>query len=145
MRTRTKTLKTETKTTVITDRAYFRLAATAVAVASLLAFVFPVQARAEQKKVRPQDNFAIIFCTVWDSHDRPVYGVPVRVRRADENKWRWQAVSDHRGEFGVHVPVGQHDYVLQADIKTPKGKPKPEIRVHISGDERVDTGLHLPE
>jgi hypothetical protein len=123
----------------------FRPAATAFVAAMLFACALPTQARAEQKKVRPQDNFAIIFCTVWDSHNRPVYGVPVRVRRADEKKWRWQAKSDHRGEFGVHVPVGDHEYILQADIKTPKGKPKPETRVHISGDERIDTSLHLAE
>ena len=144
MRAKTKTLKMGTKTTVITDRAYLRFGARAVAVATLLAFALAAQARAEQEKVRPQDNFAIIFCTVWDSHDRPVYGVPVRVRRADEKKWRWQAVSDHRGELGVHVPVGEHDYILQADINT-KGKSKPEVRVHVSGDERVDTSLHLAE
>lgn len=139
------TTQTKTKTTVTTKRACFRVAATLLAAAALLTCVLPTQARAEQKKVRPQDNFAIIFCTVWDSHDRPVYGVPVRVRRADETKWRWQAMSDHRGEFGVHVPVGEHEYILQANIKTPKGKPKPEVHVHISGDERIDTSLHLPE
>jgi len=111
----------------------------------LFACALPTRVCAEQKKVRPQDSFAIIFCTVWDSHDRPAYGVPVRIRRADEKKWRWQATSDHHGEFGVHVPVGDHEYILQADIKTPKGKPKPETRVHISGDERIDTSLHLPE
>lgn len=116
-----------------------------LAAAVLFACTLPKLARAEEKKVRPQDNFAIIFCTVWDSHDRPVYGVPVRVRRADEMKWRWQAVSDHHGEFGVHVPIGDHEYILQADVKTPKGKPKPETRVHISGDERIDTSIHLPE
>ena len=130
---------------MINNRAYFRQVKAAFAAAVLFACALPTQARAEQKKVRPQDNFAIIFCTVWDSHDRPAHGVQVRIRRADEKKWRWQTTSDHHGEFGVHVPVGDHQYVLQADIKTPKGKPKPEIRVHISGDERVDTSLHLPE
>ena len=54
-------------------------------------------------------------------------------------------MSNHSGEFAQRVPVGEQDYVMQADIKTPKGQPKPEVTVHIEGNERKDIGLHLSE
>ena len=31
-------------------------------------------------------------------------GARVRVRRADEKKFRWEALSDHQGEVGIRVP-----------------------------------------
>jgi len=72
-------------------------------------------------------------------------GVPVRIRRASEKKFRWEQVSNHIGEFAQRVPVGTQDYIIQADIKTPKGVPKPETKVHIDDNERQDVGIHLTE
>ena len=46
-----------------------------------------------------------------------------------------------RSEF---LPAGM-DYIIQADIKTPKGQPKPEITVQIEDNERKDVGLHLKQ
>ncbi len=96
-----------------------------------------------QKKPSPHADYALIFGTVWGPDDRPVAGVPIRIRRADEKKARWQLVSDRRGEFAQRVPTGKAEYVVWADIKVPKGQPKPEARVHIENDERTDIGLHL--
>jgi len=95
---------------------------------------------------KPKLNYALIFGTVWDTNNRPVYGVPVKIRRADDKptKVRWELMSDHSGEFAQRVPTGQADYIVWADIKTRKGQPKPESRVHIENDERVDISLHLP-
>jgi hypothetical protein len=72
-----------------------------------------------------------------------VAGVPISIRRASDKKPKWELVSDHRGEFAQRVPVGPQDYIIQADIKTPKGQPKPEITVHIDADERKDVGIRL--
>lgn len=88
-------------------------------------------------------DYALIFGTVWGPDSRPVAGVPVKIRRASEKKFRWEQVSNRTGEFAQRVPVGSQDYVIQADIKTPKGTPKPEITVHIDNNERQDVGLHL--
>jgi hypothetical protein len=33
-------------------------------------------------------------------------GARVRVRRADEQKFRWEALSDRRGELGIRVKQG---------------------------------------
>jgi hypothetical protein len=92
---------------------------------------------------------AVIFGTVWGPDDRPVPGVEVRIRRANEKKVRWQVRSNRRGEFEQEVPSGTQDYVIWADVKglkRPDGRhlqTSPEVTVHIEGNERADTGLHL--
>ncbi len=95
---------------------------------------------------KPKLDYALIFGTVWDTNDRPAYGIPIKIRRADDKpkKVRWELMSDHSGEFAQRVPTGQADYIIWADIKTGKGQSKPESRVHIENDERVDINLHLP-
>jgi len=90
-------------------------------------------------------DYALIFGTVWGPDSRPVAGVPIRIRRASEKKFRWDLVSNHTGEFAQRVPVGAQDYIIQADIKTPKGTPKPEVTVRIDDNERKDVGIHLTE
>ena len=95
--------------------------------------------------------YALIFGTVWGPDDRPVYGVPVRIRRATDkpNKVRWEVYSDHHGEFAQRVPAGECDYILWSDLKHVKfsdGKPRhlvQPVTVHVYNDEREDTGLHL--
>jgi hypothetical protein len=90
-------------------------------------------------------DYALIFGTVWGPDSHPVAGVPIRIRRASEKKFRWELVSNRMGEFAQRVPVGTQDYVIQADIKTPKGTTKPETKVHIDDNERQDVGIHLTE
>lgn len=88
-------------------------------------------------------DYALIIGTVWGPDDRPVAGVALTIRRATDKKPKWELVSDRRGEFAQRVPPGRQDYVIQADIKVPKGQPKPEITVAIEDNERKDVGLHL--
>jgi hypothetical protein len=92
-----------------------------------------------------KQDYALIFGTVWGPDSRPVAGVPIRIRRASEKKFRWELTSNRRGEFAQRVPVGAQDYVIQADTKTPKGTSKAEITVHIDDNEREDVGIHLTE
>jgi hypothetical protein len=93
--------------------------------------------------------YALIAGTVWGPDDRPVYGIPVKIRRAKDKKPKWEVYSDHMGEFAQRVPAGEADYILSADlskVKTADGKPVrlvQEVTVHIYNDEREDTGLHL--
>ncbi len=89
--------------------------------------------------------YALIFGTVYAPDDRPAYGVKVKIRRAVEKKARWELFSDHHGEFAQRLPAGRADYVVWADVKGPKDRPKPEVKVHIENDERVDISLHLVE
>jgi hypothetical protein len=88
-------------------------------------------------------DYALIYGTVWGPDDHPVSGVPVTIRRASDKKARWELVSDRNGEFAQRVPVGTQDYIVQADIKTPKGQAKPEVTAHIDNNERTDISLHL--
>ena len=101
---------------------------------------------------RPKDNdkpYALIAGTVWGPDDRPVYGVPVKIRRAKDKKPKWEVYSDHHGEFAQRVPTGESDYILTADLKHFKsadGRPLhlvQDVTVHVYEDEREDTGLHL--
>jgi hypothetical protein len=71
--------------------------------------------------------------------------VRVKLRRADEKKFRWEAVSDHRGEFAFRVPPGKADYVAVPDVKHSKDKPSPQTDIHVDGEERVDISVHLSE
>lgn len=88
-------------------------------------------------------DYALIIGTVWGPDQRPVAGIPITIRRATDKKPKWELVSDRRGEFAQRVPPGRQDYVIQANMKVPKGQPKPEITVAIEDNERKDVGLHL--
>ena len=114
------------------------------ALAALALFLLAVSPRLPAAPKEPAP-YALIFGTVWGPDNRPVYGVHVRLRRAADKKPKWEAFSDHNGEFAIHVPAGTADYVAFADIKTKGGAPKPETKVHVDNDERVDISLHLTE
>lgn len=114
------------------------LAGMGTAVAALL----PPPSVAQQNHA-PAEDYALIYGTVWGPDDRPAPGIPVTIRRSSDTKPKWRLVSDHRGEFAQRVPVGKDEYVVQADIKVPKGEHKPETTVSIDDNERKDISLHL--
>ena len=91
--------------------------------------------------------YALIYGTVWGPDDHPLYGVTVKIRRADQKKAHWELHSDHSGEFAQRVPVGPADYLVGADLKGYKSavrlRTEPDVKVHIYSDEREDIGLHL--
>jgi len=117
------------------------------AVLLMASLLVPAIAGADGGKKPPP--YALIYGTVWDPGGHPIYGVKVKIRRADEKKARWELYSNHSGEFAQRVPAGQADYVVWADVKDyklPSGrklKPGAEATVHIENDERSDIGLHL--
>jgi hypothetical protein len=107
-----------------------------------------VPVAAESKRDKPEP-YALIFGTVWAPDNRPLYGVKVKIRRADRKKAHWELYSDHNGEFAQRLPAGRADYLVWADLKGYKShdgkqlQAGEEVKVHIEGDERVDIGLHL--
>lgn len=111
----------------------------------LLIVTLPLYGR-ERPKTK---DYALIFGTVWGPDDRPVAGMKVKIRRANEKKVRWEVYSSRRGDFEQRLPVGKQDYVIWADVqdyKSPDHKhfqSSPEVTVHIESNERADTGLHL--
>ena len=95
-------------------------------------------------------QYALIFGTVWDPDGRPVYGVRVKIRRADQKKAHWEVYSNHTGEFAQRLPPDKADYVVWADLKDyklPSGrhlKGGSEVTVHIEDIAiRYEIGLHL--
>ena len=104
----------------------------------LLAATPPVRASGKHA----EKPYALIFGTVYAPDDRPAYGVRVKIRRADQKKAQWELYSDHRGEFAQRVPAGTADYMVWAE-PADKHAPRPEVKVHVENDERVDIGLHL--
>lgn len=120
------------------------------AVLAVLGFgntAWPTAASADKKK--SEKPYALIFGTVWSPDNHPLYGVRVKIRRADQKKPKWELYSDHNGEFAQRLPSGQTDYLVWADLKGYKSsngkqlQAGPEIKVHIENDERADIGLHL--
>jgi hypothetical protein len=101
----------------------------------------------EPEKEKP---YALIFGTVWDPDGHPVYGVRVKIRRADQKKAHWEVYSNHTGEFAQRLPPDKTDYVVWADLKDyklPSGKHLKggsEVTVHIEDIAvRYEIGLHL--
>ena len=100
---------------------------------------------------RHEHPYALVFGTVWGPDDRPLYGVKVKIRRANQKKAHWELYSDHHGEFAQRLPVGPADYLVWADLKGYKfhnGKElhqDGEVKVHVDTDEREDVGLHLKQ
>jgi hypothetical protein len=100
-------------------------------------------ASSPQSSQASRKDYALIYGTVWGPGDHPVAGVPIKIRRAPDKKPKWELVSDRNGEFAQRVPPGAQDYIIEAEVKTPKGQPKPQTTAHIVDDERADVSLHL--
>ena len=106
---------------------------------------------AVKDQLKPHDRYALIFGTVYGPDDRPVYGITVKLRRAQdkEKHARWEVYSNHRGEFAQRVPAGKMEYIVWADVKGVKTEdgtklgPGDPVHVSIEDDERADIGLHL--
>ena len=108
----------------------------------------PPAGATDKKKAKAEQDYALIYGTVWSPQGQPVFGVKIKIRRAQESKARWELISNHLGEFAQRVPAGKADYVVWADIKgkkSEKGEPGPQVNVHVENDERVDLGLHLTQ
>jgi len=110
---------------------------------ALLLILTFAHAFSQQSTQTAKKDYALIYGTVWGPDDRPVGGIPIKIRMAAAKKWKWEVTSDSRGEFAQRVPVGAQDYIIQADIKLPKGEAKPETTVHVDDNERKDVSLHL--
>ena len=110
---------------------------------------YPWTMRAAPEHAKFEKPYALIYGTVYGPDNRVVYGVKVKIRRAEEKKARWELYSDHRGEFAQRVPAGRQDYVISADLKGYKSSDRKhlqlvqEVTVHIDNEERTDTSLHL--
>jgi hypothetical protein len=109
----------------------------------LLLIAAGASATAADSKSDARKPYALLLGTVYDANGHPVYGVKVTIRRADHKKGKWELQSDHQGEVAQRVPAGEADYIATAEVKAPKGEPKPSATIHIEKEERKDFSLHL--
>jgi len=120
------------------------------AIVAILLPAFAQSPTSDQHK-DPRKSYALVVGTVWGPDDRPVYGVKVKIRRADQKKAKWELSSNHTGEFAQRLPAGKADYIVWTDpkgLKSLDGKkldPGTEVTVHFESEERVDIGLHLKQ
>ena len=57
----------------------------------------------------------VIFATVFTDRGFALPGARVRVRREDEKKFRWDAMSDRQGELGIRVAQGaEYELTIEA-------------------------------
>jgi Carboxypeptidase regulatory-like domain len=58
----------------------------------------------------------LIFATVFTDRGFALPGARVRVRRSEEKKFRWEGMSDSRGELGIRVKQGA-EYELTVEAR----------------------------
>jgi hypothetical protein len=76
----------------------------AVLLLSALTTIIPGIVVAGGQTIPNTKPYALIFGTVFDPEGHTLYGVKVKIRRADEKKARWELYSNHTGEFAHRVP-----------------------------------------
>jgi Carboxypeptidase regulatory-like domain len=70
---------------------------------------------ADQKQADSHAHDFVIFASVFTEQGFALAGAKVRVRRSDEQKFRWEAISDRRGELGVRVKQGaEYELAIEA-------------------------------
>jgi Carboxypeptidase regulatory-like domain len=72
-------------------------------------------AAGDEKQSGSHAHDFIIFANVFTEQGFALSGAKVRVRRKDEQKFRWEAISDRRGELGVRVKQGaEYELTIEA-------------------------------
>jgi len=85
-----------------------------------------------QSKNSHSDDF-LVRGTVFTQEGFALPGAELRIRRATEQKFRWDAASNSRGEFAVRVKMGSdYEVVVRA-----KGYQEQSLAVNAATGERV--------
>jgi hypothetical protein len=75
----------------------------------------PAAPGSSQNQANSHAHDFVIFATVFTEQGFALPGARVRVRRADEQKYRWEALSDRRGELGIRVKQGaEYELTIEA-------------------------------
>ncbi|HWF12739.1 MAG TPA: carboxypeptidase-like regulatory domain-containing protein [Candidatus Acidoferrales bacterium] len=72
----------------------------------LLACTVPAHewAGVPQSPSSPHAHDFVVFTTVFTNQGFALPGARARMRRPDDKKFRWEAISDRRGELAIRVP-----------------------------------------
>jgi hypothetical protein len=103
----------------------------------------PVPARAEAAPAQTGSHAHdfVIFATVFTETGFALSGARIRVRREDEKKFRWEAMSDHSGELGIRVPQGA-EYELTIEARGFKSQTR---KVDARDGNRADLTLQMAQ
>jgi hypothetical protein len=75
----------------------------------------PGMAAGDEKQNNSHAHDFVIFANVYTERGFALPGAKVRVRRSDEQKFRWEAISDTRGELGIRVKQGaEYELAIEA-------------------------------
>lgn len=86
---------------------------------------------------RPHDF--LIFTTIFTDRGLALYGARTRLRRAEEKKFRWEAMSDHRGELALRVPPGA-EYEMTVEARGFKTETR---KIDARNDMRADLTIRM--
>jgi hypothetical protein len=81
----------------------------------------------------------VIFANVFTDQGFALPGVRVRVRRTDEKKFRWEAMSDRRGELAIRVPQDA-DYEMTVEVR---GYKIQTLKVDAKQGNRADLTIRM--
>jgi hypothetical protein len=98
---------------------------------------FPAAAAASRSQTGSHVHDFVIFATVFTEKGFALPGARVRVRREDEKKFRWEAMSDRQGELGIRVKQGA-EYELTVDAHGFKPQAR---KIDARGGDREDLTL----
>jgi hypothetical protein len=69
-----------------------------------------------QSSSSPHAHDFVVFTTVFTNQGFALPGARVRIRRENDKKFRWEAISDRRGELAIRVPQDS-DYELIVEAR----------------------------
>jgi len=84
----------------------------------------------EKEKEKP---YALLSGSVHSTEGFALPGVPVSVRREEDRKPRWRAISDARGEFALRLPAEAASYEVATESKEHENQTK---KVTVAGTEK---------
>ncbi len=119
---------------------YMRLTVALAGLALLAgaAFGFEPAARAQSSSSSHAHDF-VIFATIFTDRGFALPGARVRVRRSQEKKFRWEGVSDARGELAFRVPQNaEYEMTIEA-----RGFQMQTHKIDASEDNRAELSIRM--
>jgi hypothetical protein len=81
----------------------------------------------------------VIFATIFTDKGFALPGARVRVRRSEEKKFRWEAISDHQGELAFRVPQNaEYEMTIEA-----RGFKTQTHKIDARDDNRTDLAIRM--
>jgi len=102
------------------------------------AFAFEPAARAQSSSSSHAHDF-VIFATIFTDRGFALPGARVRIRRSEQKKFRWESVSDARGELALRVPQNaEYEMTIEA-----RGFQMQTRKIDAREDNRADLTIRL--